>query len=155
MAAEVVQKEAEIISRLNDSASVRDAEMTAIRLALEDASETRDKIAIHTYSMTAVNILNNKKQDLNIITRAIRYVASRLTQMPSINWIPAHTGIPGNEKVGLQLDIIDTIVNVNTFRVQTRMKEQMTRYYNEQAYHDASQQTKDHRRLHLTAQGGS
>ena len=30
------------------------------------------------------------------------------------------------------------------------MKEQMVRYYNEQAYTDASQQTKDHRQLHQT-----
>ena len=34
------------------------------------------------------------------------------------------------------------------------MKEQMTRHYNEQAYHDASQQTMDHRRLHQTDSAG-
>ena len=41
MAAAVVHKTEEMIVRLNDSASVLDAEMTAIRLALEDASGTR------------------------------------------------------------------------------------------------------------------
>ena len=46
---------------------------------------------------------------------------------------------------GLQLDIIHTTVNTSTFREQTRMKEQMTRHYN-----DSSQQTKDHRQLHQT-----
>ena len=56
-----VHKEEEIIIRLNDSASLLDAEMTAIRVALEDASDTRNKITIHTYSLTAVNILNNRK----------------------------------------------------------------------------------------------
>ena len=66
--------------------------------ALEDTSETRDKITIHTDSLTAVNILHNRTLDLNTITRAIREAASRLTQMPTINWIPAHTGIPGNER---------------------------------------------------------
>ena len=30
------------------------------------------------------------------------------------------------------------------------MKDQMERHYTEQAYSDASQQTKDHRRLHQT-----
>ena len=60
MAAAVVHKE-EIIIRLHDSASVLDAEMTAIRLAIEDASETRDKITIHTDALTAVNIHNNRK----------------------------------------------------------------------------------------------
>ena len=62
--AAVVHKEEEITIRLHDFASVRDDEMTAIRLALEDPSETRDKITIHTYSLTAVKILNNRKLDL-------------------------------------------------------------------------------------------
>ena len=146
VAAAVVHKEEEIRIILNDSASVLDAEMTAIRVALENASETRDKITIHTDSLTAVNILNNMKLDLNTITRAIRDAASRLTQRPTINWIPTHTGIPGNEnadqaaKSDLQLDRIHTTVNTSTFREQTRMKEQMARHYNEQAYNDISQQ---------------
>ena len=93
VAAEVVQKEEETIIRLNDSASVLDAEMTAIRIALENVSETRDKITIHTDSLTDINILNNRKLHLNTITNA----TSRLTQRPTINWIPAHTWIPGNE----------------------------------------------------------
>ena len=156
MAAAVVHKEEEIIIRLNDSASVLDAEMTAIRVALENGSETGDNITIHTHSLTAVNILSNRKLDLNTITKAIRDAAFRLTQRPTINWIPAHTGIPGNEnadqaaKRGLQLDRIHTTVNTNTFREQTKMKEQMAQHYNEQAYNEASQQTKDHRQLHQT-----
>ena len=48
VAVAVVQKKKEIIIRLNESASVLDEEMTAIRLALEDASRTRYKITIHT-----------------------------------------------------------------------------------------------------------
>ena len=156
VAAAVVHKTEEIIVRLNDSASVLDAEMTAIRLALEDASGTRDKITIHTDSMTAVTTLNNRKLHLDTITSAIREAASRLTQMPTINWIPAHTGIPGNEKAdqaakrGLRLDRIHTTVDASTFRDRTRMKDQMELHYTEQACSDASQQTKDHRRLHQT-----
>ena len=52
-AAAVVNKEEDIIIRLNDSASVLDAEMTAIRVALENASETRDNITIHSDSLRA------------------------------------------------------------------------------------------------------
>ena len=58
VAAAVVHMEEEIIIRLNDSASVLDAEMTAIRVALENASETRDKITIHTNSWTAIKHTN-------------------------------------------------------------------------------------------------
>ena len=156
VAAAVLHKDEEIIIQLNDSASVLDAEMTSIRVALENASETRDKITIHTDSLTAVNILINRKLDLNTITRAISDAASRLTQRPTINWIPVHTGIPGNEnadqtvKRGLQLDRVHTTVNTSTFREQTRMTEQMARHYNEHAYKNASQQTNDHRRPHQT-----
>ena len=81
MTTAVVHKEEEIIIRLNDSASVLDAEMTVIRVALENASETRDKITKHTASLTAVN---NRKLDLNTITSAIRDVFSE-THFQRIN----------------------------------------------------------------------
>ena len=151
MEAGFVHNEEEISIRLNDSASPLDAEMTVIRQAPENASEPRLQ---YTHSLTAINILNNRKLDLNTITRAMRDATSRLTQRQTINWIPAHTGMQVNEKAGqaakrgLQLDRTHTTVNASTFRVQTRMKEQMAGHYNEQAYNDASQQTKDHRRLH-------
>ena len=48
VAAAVVHMVEEILIRLTDSESVLDAEMTAIRVALEDASETRDNLKIHT-----------------------------------------------------------------------------------------------------------
>ena len=116
----------------------------------------KQETILHTDSLTAVNLLINRKLDLNTITRAIRDAASRLTQRPTINWIPAHTGLPDDKhaqqaaKRGLRLDRIHITVNTNTFREQTKMNEQMAQHYNEQAYNDTSQQTKDHRQLHQT-----
>ena len=52
----------------------------------------------NTDSLTAVNILNNRKLDLSTIMRAIRDAACKLTQRPTINLIPAHTGIPGTRR---------------------------------------------------------
>ena len=75
-----VHKEEEIIIKPIHFASVLDAEMTAIPVALENASKPRDKITINTDSLTVINILNNRKMNLNTITRAIGDAASRLTQ---------------------------------------------------------------------------
>ena len=55
------------IIKLNDSTSVLDAEMTVIRIALEEASGTRYQITIHTVSLTDVNMLINGKVELNSI----------------------------------------------------------------------------------------
>ena len=106
-------------------------------------SEARDK-----------NILNNR--NLNSITRTIRDAVSRLTQRPTINWIPAILEYRvTTRQTRLQREAYNLIeytlqLTQNTFREQTRMKEQMARHYNEQAYNDASQQTKDQRQLHQT-----
>ena len=65
--AAMVHKTEEIIIRLNDSASVLDAEMTVIRLVLEDARGTRYKITIHTDSLTTVTTLSNRKLHLDSV----------------------------------------------------------------------------------------
>ena len=66
VAAKVIHTVESIIIRLNDSISLLDAEMTVIRLALEDASETRDTITIHTDSQTINNNNNNNCLKSNI-----------------------------------------------------------------------------------------
>ena len=59
MAAAVVHKEEEIIIRINDSVSVLDAEITAIQVALDNASEL-DKI--HT-TVNFQRTNNDKRTD--------------------------------------------------------------------------------------------
>ena len=100
MAAAVVHKEEEIIIRLNDSVSVLDAEMTAIQVALENASEMRAKITIHTDSVTAVN---NRKLDLNTIKR------------------PSETRLPDYHR-GQQLTGYPPILEHRITRMRTRLQ---------------------------------
>ena len=122
----------------------------------------RDNITIHTYSLTAVNILDNRKLDLTTITSAIKDAASRFTQRPAINWIPAHTGLPASEKPdqatkrGLQLDRTHTTVNAITFKIVTMIKNKwhgITMSRHTMTHHNKQRTTDDYTRL--TAQGGS
>ena len=86
-----------------------------------------DKITIHTYSVTAVNILY-RKLDLTTITRAIRDATSRLTQRSTIIWISPILEYrltrrqTRPRKRGLQLDRIHTTGKACTFSVQIRIK---------------------------------
>ena len=139
--------------RLNNSASVLDAEMMAVLMALLNATRHRKKATIHTDSLTAVHTLKNKKMETNSMTNAIRKVATRMDHRPTINWIPAHTGINGNEKAdqaakrGLVLETVDRTVPTSNSRKQRKMIETMRNLYNEETYRHASQTTINHRKL--------
>ena len=61
VAAAFVHQDEETIMRLNNSASVLDAEMMAILMALLNATRHRKKATIHTDSLTAVHTLKTKK----------------------------------------------------------------------------------------------
>ena len=77
MVAEVVHKEEEIVIRLNEFASELDAAMTFIRISLEEASGTSDKITIHTLIDSCENA-EQWKQELNTTMRAIKDAPSIL-----------------------------------------------------------------------------
>ena len=99
--------------RLNDDATITQAELVAIWGALEHAAEHSLKAIIHTDSLTAIQILRNKKNSERSLCNYILSTAHLLKERPLINWIPSHVGIEGNEladkhaKEGLQRDVID------------------------------------------------
>ena len=127
--------------------------MMAILMALLNAARSRKKSTIHTDSLTAIQILKNRKLETNSITRAIRKVATRMTHTPTINWIPAHTGINGNERAdqaakrGLELETVDRTVPVSSGRRHRKAIETMRNHYNEDTYTHASQRTINHSKL--------
>ena len=153
VAAAFIHQTEETIIRLNDSASVLDAEMMAILMALLNAARHRKKSIIHTDSLTAVQTLKNRRIETNPITKAIRKVAKRMTHTPTINWIPSHTGIFGNEradqaaKSGLELQTVDRKVPVSSSRRRRKAIEIIRTKYNEDIYTHASQRTINHRKL--------
>ena len=92
-----VTEERQISIRLNDDATVLDAEMTAIFAALVDALDHGVVPVIHTDSLNAVHILRTIKRQTNTTAHNIARVAESFQRKPIINWVPAHVGIPGNE----------------------------------------------------------
>ena len=84
---------------LNPDATVMQAELTAIKLALETADKTKQLI-IHTDSLTSIQALENKDSQNNTsLLNTITDCCSEFNQPPIINWIPSHIGLTGNEAV--------------------------------------------------------
>ena len=84
---------------LNPDATVMQAELTAIKLALKSADKTKQLI-IHTDSLTSIQALENKDSQNNTsLLNTITDCCSEFNQPPIINWIPSHIGLTGNEAV--------------------------------------------------------
>ena len=92
-----VTEERQISIRLNDDATVLDAELTAIFAALVDAFDHGVVPVIHTDSLTAVHILRTIKRQRSTTAHNIARVAESFQRKPIINWVPALVEIPGNE----------------------------------------------------------
>ena len=114
--------------RLNDDATITQAELVAIWGALEHAAEHSLKAIIHTDSLTAIQTLRNKKNSERSLCNYILSTAHLLKERPLINWIPSHVGIEGNEladkhaKEGLQRDVIDHHVKSSDRKIRNSIR---------------------------------
>ena len=99
--------------RINDDATITQAELVAIWGALEHATTNKNRPIIHTDSMTAIQIPMNSKESERSLGNNIFETARKLDDKPVISWITSDVGIEGNEladqyaKEALQREVID------------------------------------------------
>ena len=86
------------------------------------------QLKIHTDSLTAIQILRNKKNSERCLCNYIFSTGQLLKEQPLINWIPSHVGIEGNEfadkhaKKGLQRDVIDHHVKSSDRKIRNSIR---------------------------------
>ena len=152
-----VTEERQIFIRLNDDATVLDAEMTAIFAALVDALDHGVVPVIHTDSLNAVHILRTIKRQTNTTAHNIARVAESFQRKPIINWVPAHVGIPGNEladraaKKALRRRNVKLEVNRSQYKAACQIRVKAAAANQRQVDYNAGVETQWHKTLKLDA----
>lgn len=156
MAAAFVCDKQELALRLNDDASILDAELTAILMAVSHAMREGVGPIIYTDSMAAVRTLANPRRTNNVTVSAIHRAAERMIERPLVYWIPAHCGIEGNEaadalaKAAVFGEDIDRTIPMSKYSARGKMAKTASVMWTEEAYQDASPRTRWHRALLLS-----
>ncbi len=120
------------IFRLPDHSSTLQTELAAIGKALEDALHKHKDILIHTDSLGAIQCLQqtHSGDNIRLITtiHANAQAIRRRNRKITINWIPSHTNITGNEladtaaKDGLLLPTVTSHVVPSRAQVSSTAK---------------------------------
>ena len=125
--------------RLNNHATILQAELAPIRAALKKANEDNLNTAlIVTDSKSAMAVLNATTSKDNIkLIKDIHTSALQLHYIPEIiSWDPVHIGIPGNEqadtasKTALKNNNIDIQIHTSISQQYTRIKKNQQHIYN-------------------------
>ncbi|XP_064110237.1 uncharacterized protein LOC135218022 [Macrobrachium nipponense] len=88
--------------RLSDNASTLQTELIAIAKALEDSQHKLGNTTIHTDSKGAIQAITKgkAKENIKLLTSiwAIANIHQTRNRQITLNWIPSHIGIQGNEE---------------------------------------------------------
>lgn len=111
-----VHEEETALFRLPDGSSTLQTELLAILKALQHSEPRQKPVTIHTDSLGCIQALTRgtPRDNVGLIT-AILVTARRVQangRAVHINWVPSHTGIPGNEEADTAAKIALSLPNV-------------------------------------------
>ncbi|XP_066988282.1 uncharacterized protein [Macrobrachium rosenbergii] len=144
-AAAVVSSSLKASWRLSNNASTLQTELVSIQKALEDSLNQAGNTTIHTDSKCAILAIKNQShtENVHILTsiKAAAFAHQSNGRQVTLNWIPSHIGIVGNEeadqlaKSTLQCNTISIALNQSL----TQMKQNIFRYCQNEAHSEIRQ----------------
>ena len=151
-AAAFVTEHSSIGFRLNDGASILQAELAAIHAALLHSADIENRVVIFVDSLAALQAIHTPTDNISLIY-SIHDVAQRHSSKPVLQWIPSHVGIAGNEyadtaaKHALRRNTIDVIVSKSQRQIKSRIKHTAADIYDILSENDSTKSGKKHRML--------
>ena len=119
--------------RLNDGASILQAELNAIDEALQQAKDHQYATAVVVTDSKAALLLTidstTSAEDNTALTKNRHKTASEFINTPELIWVPAHVGVTGNEradaaaKIALSNNTVNRVIKTSRGHTLTHIKE--------------------------------